>query len=275
MGIVVVPGRFSAPVDQVGKLAHTLLGVAMASIADRQRLQRGRLLLAERAVVRLEVEPGVLRAMVQGSRPEPYPVVVTVPMVARPTVRNGVPERSALTTLVPDVAEVLTSCGCPDRDEPCKHSIAAVLAFADELTMRPSLLVEWRCLPTDAPRATLGPAGRRPTLRLATDADLQSAGSPGRDPASGDSSDRRSSSGSGSLSARPLGDHIRSDAAGSSVAREQLAMRTAGWHEFVGTLPVPFAPALPDDRPPLGRSVLGMVDLSEWLSTAHDVMREQ
>ena len=37
MGIVVVPGRFSAPVDQVGKLAHTLLGVAMASIADRQR----------------------------------------------------------------------------------------------------------------------------------------------------------------------------------------------------------------------------------------------
>ena len=170
MGIVVVPGRFSAPVDQVGKLAHTLLGVAMASIADRQRLQRGRLLLTERAVTRLEIEPGVLRALVQGGRAEAYQVVASVPLVPRPPVRNGVPERSSIGTLVPDVADLLTTCACPDRDSPCKHAIAAVLAFAEELTMRPSLLVEWRCLPDDSPRARLGPAGGRPHLRLASDA---------------------------------------------------------------------------------------------------------
>lgn len=280
MGIVVVPGRFSAPVDQVGKLAHTLLGVALAGSADRQRLQRGRLLLAERAVLHLEVEPGVLRALVQGNRSEAYPVVVTVPMVPRPALRNGVPERAAITTLVPDVADLLSSCGCADRDDPCKHTIAAVLAFAEELTMRPSLLVEWRCVPNDGPRAQIGTGTRRPALRLAGDADAErDVTGPGARPALRPvgASDHPSTqpAAPGVTSTSPAAAHpLRSDAGWRPVTREQVAMRSAGWDEFVGTLPIPAAPDIPTDPPTLGHSVLGMIDLGEWLSTALEAMRD-
>ena len=57
MGVVVIPGRFIAPSDDIGRLVNTMLGVVLAGAVERQRLQRARQLQADGAVLRLEPEP--------------------------------------------------------------------------------------------------------------------------------------------------------------------------------------------------------------------------
>jgi uncharacterized Zn finger protein len=148
VSIVVVPGQFRGEPHPAGKLASTLLSVTVAGMADPQRFRRGKTYVAEHAVSRLEVTPGMLVATVAGSRSHPYQVMVGVEVVPRVDVS---PEglRNQLTRLTPEAGELIVSCSCPDPDDPCKHTVAALLAFANELVSRPELLVQWRCSPSD------------------------------------------------------------------------------------------------------------------------------
>ncbi|MEI7548114.1 MAG: SWIM zinc finger family protein, partial [Actinomycetota bacterium] len=145
MSIVVVPGQFRAQPHPVGKLASTLLSVAVAGMSDPARFRRGKAYLTDRAITRLDISPGRLIALVNGSRDVPYRVIVAVQTVERPVLGSPEAFRQHINYLTPEGSDLTVSCSCPDWDDPCKHAIAAILAFANELITRPELLVEWRC----------------------------------------------------------------------------------------------------------------------------------
>ena len=237
MSIVLLPGQFSGDPNPVGRLASTLLSVAVAGMADPPRFRRGKLYVAEGAVTRLELSPGQLIATVVGSRDEPYQVVAAVGMVPRPP---GPIEslRTQLTRLTPEVGELMVSCTCPDWEDPCKHAVAALLAFAAELVGRPELLLEWRCLA--APdgeivpgRAAVGSRALRGSerhLRLAHSRSLQ----PEPEPTPHD----------------PWASHE--------------------WRAFLGAVPLPPPPTVERKRVQVRRSLLGTIDLGSWVKSALD-----
>lgn len=163
MSITIIPRAAAnqGPGTAVGKLATTLLSVAVAGMAEPSRFRRGRLYVAERAVTRLDVSPGLLRATVTGSRREPYVAEVRAPLAVRPPDLVGEPTREHVVRLVPDADDLTVSCTCPDDDSPCKHVVAAILCFAGELGDRPELLVEFSCGSGPAPeRAVVGSRAR-------------------------------------------------------------------------------------------------------------------
>ena len=84
MSVIVIPGAFRREAHPVGKLAGTLLSVAVAGLADPPRFRRGKAYVAERAVARLDISSGVVEAVVMGSRPEPYHVSSPCPPWPRP-----------------------------------------------------------------------------------------------------------------------------------------------------------------------------------------------
>jgi hypothetical protein len=148
MSITIMPraGAGASGGTAAGKLATTLLSVAVAGMAEPSRFRRGRAYVTERAVTRLDVSPGLLRATVAGSRREPYVAEVRTPLVPRPADLGNEPGREHMVRLVPEADDLDVSCTCPDQEAPpCKHVVAAILCFAAELGDRPELLVEWSC----------------------------------------------------------------------------------------------------------------------------------
>ena len=237
MSIVLLLGQFRGDPHPVGRLASTLLAVAVAGMADPPRFRRGKLYVGEGAVTRLELSPGQLIGTVVGSRDEPYQVVAAVGMVPRPP---GPIEslRTQLTRLTPEGGELMVSCTCPDWDDPCKHAVAALLAFAAELVGRPELLLEWRCLAApdgeSVPgRAAVGSRARRGSerhLRLAHSGPLQ----PEPEPTPHD----------------PWASHE--------------------WRAFLGAVPLPPPPTVERKQVQVRRSLLGTIDLGSWVQSALD-----
>lgn len=132
---------------------------------DPNRLPRGRAYARRGWVGELAVEPGVVRAAVQGSRVTPYSVRVRVrafdegewdrfldAVAARAAntaaLLDGVlpPEvvsdaAQAGVDLLPGPGEVGPRCSCPDWADPCKHSAAVVYLMADVLDADPFALL--------------------------------------------------------------------------------------------------------------------------------------
>ncbi len=176
MSIILAPrmgsARSAADASPVGRLTATMLQVAVAGIADPPRFRRGKAYAADRAVTRIEVSPGVLKATVAGSRPGGYQVVINCALVARPVGMTGdLPDRQHISSLAPEGDELSAACTCPDWDDPCKHAVAVLLAFADECLANPELLVAWRCGDRE-------PAPRRKVGARATGAAPRSAAAP-------------------------------------------------------------------------------------------------
>ncbi len=144
MSVVVVPGQFHGQPHAVGKLASTLVSVAVAGMADPARFRRGKAYVMEKAVTRLQISPGRLVANVSGTRDSPYQVIIAVKTIERPVLGSPEAFRQHINRLAPSADDLTVSCTCPDWDDPCKHGVAALLAFANELVVRPELLVEWR-----------------------------------------------------------------------------------------------------------------------------------
>jgi uncharacterized Zn finger protein len=133
------------------------------------RLSRGRAYTRNRRVVDVEVSPGVVRARVQGSRPNPYRVEMTVEpfpdavwdRVVGALARQAIYTAKLLAGELPaevvqlcDTAEaplfpdhpdeIAMRCSCPDWAVPCKHLVAVHYALAAELDRDPFLLFRLR-----------------------------------------------------------------------------------------------------------------------------------
>lgn len=149
-----------------GRLPATMMKVLAAEMSDPQRLRRGKQYARDGSVVDIVVEPGVVTCEVMGSRPTPYVAMLEV----RPG--DGMPLRRDLTT----------SCSCPDddgwQDSVCKHVVAAMFTFSDELLLEPELLDVWR----GRGAASNRPAGRH--LRLVRDLEAGSDAGPDEAPES-------------------------------------------------------------------------------------------
>jgi uncharacterized Zn finger protein len=109
------------------------------------RLIRGRAYAREGRVNDLHIEPGIISARIQGSRPRPYTAALTVPVLDAAAwdrllaalagqarhlgalLGGELPAGiGAEQVLLPGPGQLRTVCTCPDRDEqPCKHAAAA------------------------------------------------------------------------------------------------------------------------------------------------------
>ncbi|MDX2380779.1 MAG: SWIM zinc finger family protein [Acidimicrobiia bacterium] len=118
-------------------------------MSDPQRHRRGKRYAADDAVLDIAIEPGIVTCEVQGSRPTPY--------VASLLVRSG--------DGMPLRRDVTAQCTCPDDDNfdghACKHVIATMYAFSDELMIEPELLDLWRGISRDDHDADRVQAGER------------------------------------------------------------------------------------------------------------------
>jgi len=118
--------------QQPGRLPATMMKVLAAEMSDPQRLRRGKQYAKDGSVLDIVVDPGVVTCEVQGSRSTPYIAALEV------SPGDGMPLRR----------DVHAVCNCPDDDNwddhACKHVIATMFAFADELLIEPELLDVWR-----------------------------------------------------------------------------------------------------------------------------------
>ncbi|MFG1922963.1 SWIM zinc finger family protein [Cryptosporangium sp. NPDC048952] len=130
------------------------------------RLTRGRTYARQGQVLSLAIEPGVVRADVQGSRTTPYAVRLTVPAVTEPqwaqveeSLAAAALYRAALLAgeLPPEIEQVFADCGtplfptsvgmkcsCPDWSVPCKHVAAVCYVLAEAFDDDPFLVLAWR-----------------------------------------------------------------------------------------------------------------------------------
>lgn len=117
---------------QPGRLPATMMKVLAAEMSDPQRLRRGKQYAKDGSVLDIIVESGVVTCEVQGSRSTPYIASLEV------TPGDGMPLRR----------DVRAACTCPDddnwNDHACKHVVATMFVFADELLIEPELLDVWR-----------------------------------------------------------------------------------------------------------------------------------
>ena len=145
-----------------GRLPATMIKVLAAEMSDPQRLRRGKQYARDGSVLDIEIEPGIVTCEVQGSRPTPYVAALEV----RPG--DGMPLRR----------DVTAHCTCPDDENfdghACKHVIATMVVFGDELLLEPELLDVWRGRAPDQPRerAIAGSAANdNPSATRRTDRD--------------------------------------------------------------------------------------------------------
>ncbi len=115
-----------------GRLPATMMKVLAAEMTDPARLRRGKQYAKDGSVIDIVVDPGTVTCEIQGSRSLPYIAVLAV----RPG--DGMPLRR----------DVRTTCTCPDDENfdghACKHVVAAMFTFSDELLLEPDLLDVWR-----------------------------------------------------------------------------------------------------------------------------------
>lgn len=109
-----------------------MMKVLAAEMSDPARLRRGKQYAKDGSVLDIVIDPGTVTCEVQGSRSTPYIAALEV------TAGDGMPLRR----------DVRAVCNCPDDDNwddhACKHVLATMFVFADELLMEPELLDLWR-----------------------------------------------------------------------------------------------------------------------------------
>lgn len=217
-------GRFpppSRPIDVTGGIrAQTKRGrfaeswwaerwiAVLESFDIGERLNRGRRYARRGQVLSIEVEKGIARARVQGSRPRPYEVTVKVrplqpaewsrvtsqlaseAVFAARLLAGEMPRdieaafQRAGASLFPEKSrELATACSCPDWSNPCKHVAAVYYLLGEEFDRDPFLLFTLRGLTRDELLAQLTdsePArrGKRPQQVSAEEADDIAAAQP-------------------------------------------------------------------------------------------------
>ena len=141
----------------------------LESFAMGSRLTRGRTYARKGQVISLDVLPGAVRAMVQGSRARPYRATIGFAVFpelvwakAEIALSNqALPSAKLLAGEVPSELEELFAavgaplfprtideldmrCSCPDSEVPCKHLAATFYLLAEAFDEDPFLILRWR-----------------------------------------------------------------------------------------------------------------------------------
>lgn len=147
-------GRFIAVLEHIG------IG---------NRLQRGRSYARKGQVVSLQVDPGMVTAQVQGSRPRPYRVRVGLTAYGKAewaeVERALAADAWYVATLLADempsdiehvfaeldlplfpatAGDLSLDCSCPDSAVPCKHLAAVFYLLAERFDEDPFTILAWR-----------------------------------------------------------------------------------------------------------------------------------
>ncbi|MBM3188760.1 MAG: hypothetical protein FJZ90_08580 [Chloroflexi bacterium] len=159
--------------SQSGAFAHNWWSKrwlkALTRVASSARLARGRAYARLGQVVTLDVQPGLVSAMVQGTRPQPYRVRIEFraftdaewdrvldalsgqAMYAAQLLNGEMPHEieavfeAAHLPLFPTAAsDLAVSCSCPDWAEMCKHVAAVCFLLGERLDKDPFLLLTLR-----------------------------------------------------------------------------------------------------------------------------------
>jgi len=151
------------------------------------RLQRGRSYARKGQVLDIAIEPGAVRAEVQGSRPKPYSIVIAVaqlgaqqtkrlaaelgksPYCLAKLIAREMPQdietlfEEAGVSLFPSRAsELRTECSCPDWSNPCKHIAAVYYLLGEEFDRDPFLILRLRGIDTAVLLDAVGGASAPP-----------------------------------------------------------------------------------------------------------------
>jgi uncharacterized Zn finger protein len=135
------------------------------------RLSRGRSYARKGQVTAITIDKGQITGMVQGSRPKPYHVTITVKDIATTAwkklinvladqtlfaaklLAGQMPQdieevfKSAGLSLFPSqLKDLHTDCSCPDWSNPCKHIAAVYYLMGEEFDRDPFLLFKLRGL---------------------------------------------------------------------------------------------------------------------------------
>lgn len=156
-----------------GAIAQTWWGERFIAVLEESglggRLQRGRTYARKGQVLSLEVEPGVVSAVVQGSRVRPYRVRINATAFGKaewaaveselagnawylarllagemPDDIEEVFARLGLALFPAGTRELSMDCTCPDWGVPCKHLAAAFYLLAESFDADPFRILAWR-----------------------------------------------------------------------------------------------------------------------------------
>src|SRR5215472_17272645 len=141
----------------------------LESIIVGGRLQRGRNYARRGQVISLDVAPGMVSALVQGSRFQPYRVRVGLTAFGKPEwarleralaesawysaklLAGEMPEdieevfgQLGLALFPTSSAELAMECSCPDWQVPCKHIAAVFYLLAEAFDDDPFSILAWR-----------------------------------------------------------------------------------------------------------------------------------
>src|SRR5262249_36053763 len=133
------------------------------------RLTRGRSYARSGQVLSIDIDKGVIKSKVQGSRPKPYDITIKVKTLSDADWKNlagslstqaifaakllagEMPQEieeafaGAKLSLFPEkLRDLETNCSCPDWSNPCKHIAAVYYLLAEELNRAPFLIFSVR-----------------------------------------------------------------------------------------------------------------------------------
>jgi uncharacterized Zn finger protein len=152
------------------------------------RLQRGRSYARRGQVLEFDLSVGKVTARVQGSRPQPYKVTITVlPLTTAQwkTVESRLAAQALFRAkllageMPAEIEQVFADCGtplfprsysdldmrcsCPDWEVPCKHLAAVCYVLAEAFDDDPFAMLAWRGRDRDTLLAALRGTGQRPS----------------------------------------------------------------------------------------------------------------
>lgn len=159
--------------SQRGKIGETWWSDRWIAVLESfdmgARLYRGRAYARRGQVMSMRIEPGVVKAKVQGSRPQPYSVTIKLTplsdrewktatdvmaaqaIFAAKLLAGEMPRdiedafRTARLSLFPARGRDLdTECSCPDWANPCKHIAAVYYLLAEEFDRDPFMILTLR-----------------------------------------------------------------------------------------------------------------------------------
>jgi uncharacterized Zn finger protein len=141
----------------------------LESFALGSRLTRGRNYARRGQVLSLDIEPGRVTAEVQGSRPDPYDVRISLTALTDKTwkkIETALAEQAlysarllagdmpaqieeifanAGASLFPTgIGQLTMRCSCPDGTVPCKHLAATFYLLAEAFDADPFQILHWR-----------------------------------------------------------------------------------------------------------------------------------